>query len=93
MSALVLMVVLLCIGLYGVMTRRDLIAVLACMEVSIGAACGLVTVLSGAADSVEAFLVLVLVIAASEVSVALALVVRYAKRRPPLADSLTEVRG
>lgn len=98
MSLLVVSGGLFCIGLYGVLTRRDIVAILACVEVMIGAALVLMVGL-GAAQVDEGALIegaalLTLVLAASEAAVGLALVVAVARRRGTTRiDELTEVRG
>ncbi len=93
---------LVAIGVYGVLVRRDLIGVLTSIEVMMAGA--LVVLASfgtiGArsagigAPGVEAIGLLVLVIAAAEASVGLALVVAVARRRGSTQlDDLTEVKG
>lgn len=85
------------IGLYGVLTRRDIVAVLAAVEVMLGGALVLLVGLalgSATAVRVEGVALLVLVVAAAEASVGLALLVAVARRtRRTRIDELTEVRG
>jgi len=98
-SILVVTVGLFGVGLYGVLTRRDLVALLASVEVMIGGALLLLVTLGAAQASaadggVEATALLVLVLAAAEAAVGLALVVAVAKAaRTTRVDELTEVRG
>lgn len=84
-------------GLYGLLTRRDIVAVLACVEVMLGGALVLLVGLGASgpgAVRVEGIALLVLVVAAAEASVGLALLVSIARRtRRTRIDELTEVRG
>jgi len=90
---------LFCVGLYGVLTRRDIVAILACVEVMIGAALILMMGLASAraaesAAQVEGVALLALVLAASEAAVGLALLVAVARRiGTTRVDELTEVKG
>lgn len=86
------------LGLYVVLTRRDLIAILIGAEVMLGAAnVELLTLaLSNGADpaAASAFSLLVLVVTAAEAAVGLALVVTAFKRtRRARIDEFEEVRG
>jgi NADH:ubiquinone oxidoreductase subunit K len=90
------------IGLFGVLVRRDIIALLASVEVMIGGALVLLVGLgvsvrhSAAAStvSVEGIALLVVVVAAAEAAVGLALLVAVARRsRVSRVDELTEVKG
>lgn len=87
------------LGVYALLTRRDLIGVLASIEVLIGAGLVLLTTLgssqAGVGDaSTEAIALLVLVVAAAEAAVGLALLIAVARaRRSTRVDELTEVRG
>ncbi len=90
------------IGVYGVLVRRDLIGVLAAIEVMMAGALLLLATyaslgsraLGAPSPRVEAIGLLVLVIAAAEASVGLALVVVVSrKRRTTSLDDLTEVKG
>jgi len=105
MNFLIVAMVLFSIGLYGVLTRRDIIAVLACVEVMLGAAVllliGLGTSASvepgrGGADigSIEAIGVLLVILTAAGAAVGLALLVAIAKTaRKTRVDELKEVKG
>jgi len=95
---LALGLVLFALGLYGVLSRRDLVAVLASVEVMIGAALVVLMAVGAAAggpsSQLEAAGVLMLVLAASEAAVGLALLVAVARRvRSTRVDDLTEVKG
>jgi len=98
-SVLVVTMSLFGIGLYGVLSRRDLVGLLASVEVMIGAILLLLVALGaargvGADGSSEATALLVLVLAAAEAAVGLALVVAVARAaRTTRIDELTEVRG
>lgn len=85
------------LGLYGTLTRRDLVAILACVEVMLGAASVQLVAFSASAGGVQAGQALalaLLVLAAAEASVGLALVLATVKRtRKSRADELTEVSG
>lgn len=90
------------LGLYGVISRRDVIGVLVSLEVMLGAATlQLVTLGSGAAAiegsglaRAEAAALLVMVLAAAEAAVGLALLVAVWRRsRRTRVDQLTEVQG
>jgi NADH-quinone oxidoreductase subunit K len=79
MSLLALTLGLFSLGLYGVLTRRDLIAVLASVEIMLGSATLLLVGLAAAGTptiagegAVEATGVMVLVLAAAEAAVGLA---------------------
>lgn len=105
MNLLIVAMILFSIGLYGVLTRRDIIAVLACVEVMLGAAVLLLVgvgtaasaqVSSGSADtgSIEVIGVLLVVLTAAGAAVGLALLVAIAKSaRKTRVDELREVKG
>lgn len=104
MTFVVLTVAIFSLGLYGVLTRRDIIGVLASVEVMLGAATVLLVGLgstiapvgAGAAPfaGIEAIALLVIVVAAAEASVGLALLVAVARRTGHTrVDELTEVNG
>jgi len=99
MSVLAVSCGLFCAGLYGVLTRRDIVAILASVEVMIGAALMLMmgfaaTRPADQASSIQAVALLFLVLAAAEAAVGLALLVAVArKRRTTRIDELTEVNG
>lgn len=84
------------IGLYGVLTRRDLVAVLCSIEVMLGGALVLLIGLGATSSSavhIEGIGLMVLVVAAAEAAVGLALLVAVSRRiRTTRIDELTEVR-
>ncbi|MDZ4167387.1 MAG: NADH-quinone oxidoreductase subunit NuoK [Coriobacteriia bacterium] len=86
------------LGVYAVLTRRDVIAILAGAELMLGAAnVQLVAfALSRGGDGavVSSFALIVLVIAAAEAAVGMALVVTaYRRTRRTLIDEFGEVSG
>lgn len=97
MSFLVVSAALFGIGLYGVLVRRDMVAVLASIEVMIGAPLLLLVGLgaaSGGGARIEAVSLLIIVFAAAEAAVGLALVVAIARTaRTTRIDELRQVRG
>ena len=103
MTLIVVTVGLFAIGLYGVLSRRDLVAVLASVEIMLGAATMLLVGLAMTAEvsqvaadpsRIESIGVLILVLAAAETSVALALVVAVARHlHTTRVDEVAEVRG
>ncbi|PKQ15993.1 MAG: NADH-quinone oxidoreductase subunit NuoK [Actinobacteria bacterium HGW-Actinobacteria-7] len=97
MSSLVVSIALFCIGLYAVLTRKEVIAILVGVEVMIaGALLVLVMLGSHAANgaSIHAVALLILVLAATEAAVGLGLLVAAARRlSTTCVDEMTEVRG
>lgn len=96
MSLLVVGFGLFVIGLYGVLTRRDIVGIFASVEVMIGA--GLLLFVGLAAPNgsagAEAVGVLGVVAVAAEAAVGLSLLVAVARRRGTTrADELDEVNG
>ncbi|HEY5540907.1 MAG TPA: NADH-quinone oxidoreductase subunit NuoK [Coriobacteriia bacterium] len=87
------------LGLSGVLVRRDVVAVLASVEVMLGGAMvllvGLGATLSTArAAEVHGIALMVLVVIAAEAAIGLALLVAVARQmRTTRVDELTEVRG
>jgi NADH-quinone oxidoreductase subunit K len=92
------------IGLFGVLARKDAVAVLASVEVMLGGPLLLLvglgsTARTGAAAgagaaSVEGIALLVIVVVAAEAAVGLALLVAVARKTKSTAlDELTEVNG
>lgn len=83
---------LLSIGLYGVLTRRDLIAVLGCLEIVTGSVILLLVTLGQGAVA-EATAVLLLVVAAVEASIGFSLLLRSSRQLGATrVDEYTEVR-
>ena len=106
MTMIVLSCALFGIGLFGVLARRDTIAILASVEVMLGGTLLLLVGLGAAgrqgtgpaaasqAVHIEGIALLVLVIAAAEAAVGLALLVAVARRtRTTALEDLREVRG
>ena len=85
-----------CIGAGGVLTRRNPLVVLLCLELMLnGANLSLVAFarMWGGADG-PIFALIVMVVAACEVTVGLGLVVAIYRRRLPIdVDSLNELQG
>ncbi len=96
MTSLVLSCTLIGIGLYGVLTRRDLVAVLASIEVMLG---GAQVLLASYAAGVsvpavgEGITVVVLATGAAEAAIGLALLVALVRRNKTRTDQIEEVRG
>lgn len=84
------------IGLYGILVRRDIVALLASIEVMMGGALVLLVGLGASgspAVNVEGISLMVLVVAAAEAAIGLALLVAVAQRlRTTRIDELREVR-
>jgi NADH-quinone oxidoreductase subunit K len=94
--ALVLAAILFAVGFAGLLTRRNLIVVLACIEIMLNAA-GLAFVAAGArwgqADGQVMFL-FVLAMAAAEVAVGLAIAIRFRQSLRSLdVDDADEMKG
>lgn len=93
---LILPILLFALGVIGVLVRRNLIFILMCIEIMLNAA-GLMFIIAGArwghADGQVMFL-LVLSLAAAEVSVGLALIIRIRHRLTTLdADAADLLQG
>jgi NADH:ubiquinone oxidoreductase subunit K len=104
MSFLIVATGLFSLGLYGVLTRRDVIAVLASVEIMLGGATVLLVGLAAApaaatsvptdAGVVGSVALLVIVVVAAEAAVGLALLVAVARAtRRTRVEELTEVQG
>lgn len=96
MTSLALACGLIGLGLYGVLTRRDLVAVLASIEVMLGGAQLLLVAYSAgvAAPAVsQGVTVIVLATAGAEAAVGLALLVALVRRGRTRTDEIEEVRG
>jgi len=93
---LVLSALLFSIGFAGVLVRRNPVVVLLCLELMLsGGALAMLSFsrLHGDGDG-QVFVLMVLVVAASEVVVGLGLVVAMFRRRIPLdVDEMKELRG
>lgn len=103
MSFVILFAALFSIGLYGVLARRDIIGVLASVEVMLGAATVLLVGLGSTLGpeqliappaAVPAIGLLVIVVIAAEASIGLALMVAVARRMGTTRiDEMAEVKG
>lgn len=104
MSLLVVSMLLFSVGLYGVLTRRDLVAVLASIEVMLGSATLLLIGMAAssapiadldlAGARIEVTAMLIIVLAAAEAAIGLALVIAVARRfRSTNIDELTGLGG
>lgn len=98
MIAIVACAALFGIGLYVVLTRRDIVAVLAGVELMLGAANVQMVMLGvqtgAAAPALESVGLIVVVIAAAEAAVGLALLLALYRRSTRSAtDELDEVNG
>lgn len=103
MSLLVVCAALFSVGLYGVLVRRDVIGILASAEIMLGAGSvqllglGMAAVKDGGvstAATTEAIGLLLLVLAAAEASIGLALLLSVARRSGRgRVDELVEVEG
>ena len=103
MSLILLSAGMFVIGLYGGMSRRDLVGVLASVEIMLGSATVLLVGLAQTAETtagiadpsrVEAAALMILVLAAAEAAVGLALLVAVGLRvMTTRVDGLTEVNG
>ncbi len=87
---------LFCLGLIGVLIRRNVIFVLMSLELMLNAAAFafvLAGALHGAADG-QVMFILILTLAASEIAIALALVLQLFRQHGSVdLDSLDELRG
>jgi NADH-quinone oxidoreductase subunit K len=93
---LVLSALIFCIGAAGVLTRRNPLVILLCLELMLNAANLALIAFArahGNADG-QVFALIVMVVAACEVVVGLGLIVALFRRRLPIdADRLSELRG
>ncbi|HWH44057.1 MAG TPA: NADH-quinone oxidoreductase subunit NuoK [Thermoleophilaceae bacterium] len=93
---LVVSALIFCIGAAGVLTRRNPLVVLLCLELMLNA--GNLALISfsrmhGSGDG-QIFALIVMVIAACEVVVGLGLIVGMYRRRLPVdVDAMSELRG
>lgn len=101
MSLVLVSCALFGLGLYGTLVRRDIIGILASIEVMLGGPQLLLVGLgasidhgAGSALNAEGIALVIIVVAAAEAAVGLALVVAVARRtRSTRLDDLTEVKG
>ena len=93
---IVLSAVLFCIGLSGLLMRRNPLVILLCLELMLNAANLALIAFArswGNGDG-QIFALVVMVVAACEVVVGLGLIVAIFRRRLPVdADELSELRG
>jgi NADH-quinone oxidoreductase subunit K len=93
---LILAAILFVIGFVGLLTRRNLIVALACIEIMLNAA-GLAFVVAGArwqAPDGQVMFFFILTLAAAEVAIGLALVLRLYHIRGSLdTDAVSDMRG
>jgi NADH-quinone oxidoreductase subunit K len=88
--------VLFCLGLVGVIVRRNLLVMLMCLELMLnGVILSLVTLSQQAASTTGAVLVfLVFVVAAAEIAIAVPIVLLLARRKHTLdADAFSDLKG
>jgi NADH:ubiquinone oxidoreductase subunit K len=93
---LVLSVFIFCIGIAGVLSRRNPLVVLLCLELMLNAGnlalVAFARMHGGAAGQV--FALIVMVVAACEVVIGLGIIVALYRRRVPIdVDELSELRG
>ncbi len=98
MNLIALSCVLFSLGLLGVLVRRDIVAVLASVEVMLGGATlllvGLGVSIRGTSVSIEGIALMVVVVIAAEAAVGLALLVAVARSmHTTRVEDLTEVKG
>jgi NADH:ubiquinone oxidoreductase subunit K len=87
---------LMSIGVYGLLTRRDLVAVLASIEVMLGGAQLLLAAYAAGSPMLgvaQGVTVIVLATVATEAAVGLALLVALVRRGKTRTDQIEEVRG
>ncbi|MGB3344459.1 MAG: NADH-quinone oxidoreductase subunit NuoK [Aequorivita sp.] len=93
---LLLAVILFCIGLAGLLIRRNIIFMLLCIEIMLNAA-GLAFVVAGAAwgqAEGQVMFIFILAMAAAEVSVGLALIIQLFRRTGSLdVSKANEMKG
>ena len=93
---LIVSALIFCIGAGGVLTRRNPLVILLCLELMLNAGNLALVAFSrmlGQADG-QVFALIVMVVAACEVVVGLGLIVAIFRRRLPLnVDDLRELRG
>jgi NADH-quinone oxidoreductase subunit K len=93
---LIVSALIFCIGLTGVLTRRNPLVVLLCLELMLNAAnLALVAFARGHGNQDgQIFALIVMVVAACEVAVGLGLIVAMYRRRLPIdVDQMRELQG
>jgi NADH-quinone oxidoreductase subunit K len=95
---LVLALLLFCIGAFGVLARRNVIVVVMCLELMLNAVNLALVAISnfrgGSAGAGQLFALFIVVLAAAEVTVGLAIVIaNYRNRRTVQTDRFDELKG
>jgi len=93
---LVVSALIFCVGVAGVLTRRNPLVILLCLELMLNAAnLALVAFARNSGDmGGQIFALIVMVVAACEVAIGLGLVVALHRRRLPIdVDELRELQG
>jgi NADH:ubiquinone oxidoreductase subunit K len=93
---LIVSALIFCIGLTGVLTRRNPLVILLCLELMLNAAnLALVAFARGHGNQDgQIFALIVMVVAACEVAVGLGLIVAMYRRRLPIdVDQMRELQG
>jgi NADH:ubiquinone oxidoreductase subunit K len=93
---LVLSAFIFCIGIAGVLTRRNPLVVLLCLELMLNAGNLALVAFSRMLGNAEGqiFALVVMVIAACEVVIGLGIIVAMYRRRLPIdVDAMSELRG
>ena len=93
---LVLSALIFCIGAAGVLTRRNPLVILLCLELMLNA--GNLALIAFArmhgSESGQVFALIVMVVAACEVVIGLGIIVAMYRRRLPIdVDEMSELRG
>jgi NADH:ubiquinone oxidoreductase subunit K len=93
---LIVSALIFCIGLTGVLTRRNPLVILLCLELMLNAANLALVAFARAHGNQEGqiFALIVMVVAACEVAVGLGLIVAIFRRRLPIdVDEMRELQG
>ncbi len=93
---LVLSSILFCIGIYGVLSKRNAVVILMCIEIMLNAVNIALVAFSKYLDLIhgQVFVVFVLVVAAAEATVGLAIIMAiYRSRRSVDPDEINEMKG
>ena len=93
---LVVSALIFCIGVGGVLTRRNPLVILLCLELMLNAANLALVAFSRHSGNMDGqiFALIVMVVAACEVAIGLGLVVALHRRRLPIdVDELRELQG
>jgi len=93
---LVLSSILFCIGIYGVLSKRNAVVILMCIEIMLNAVNIALVAFSKYLDLIhgQVFVIFVLVVAAAEATVGLAIIMAiYRSRRSVDPDEIDEMKG